>query len=230
MEKKDIYLKKLGRRGRITIWLVDGALIRKELDPEEFTNFGQHFKFSYIPEYEFWIDKEAVPDERKYFIDHLLAEWKFMRKGDSYFKALEKADLIEKSEREKSREVKKIINRDPSEQLKAIRRRLLGKAKNEVAVWLVDGNLVRSVFLPYFTEGGHNLKYSFIPKEEIWLDNDLITEERPYVILHELYERSLMEKGSYYSQAHRKASKLEWQARHNPEMLQEKLALLGWED
>lgn len=113
MPRKEFYLRKLGKRGKITIWLVDGGRIRSELE-EEFTNFGQHFRFSCIPEYEFWIDKEAVPDER------------------------------------------------------------------------------------------------------------------PYVLLHELYERSLMAKGITYTKAHRKASKLEWQVRHDQRNLQEKLTALGW--
>ena len=39
---------------------------------EEFTNFGQHYRFNCIPENEFWLENEATPDERRFFIDHLL--------------------------------------------------------------------------------------------------------------------------------------------------------------
>lgn len=226
---KDFYLKKIGRRGKIAIWLVDGLRIRRDLDPE-FTNYGQHFKFFYIPEDEFWIDREAVPDERGYFIDHLLTEWKWMKRGEGYLQALDKADLIEKSEREKSREVKKIIERDLKERLEAIHQSLLGQTKGKIAIWLVDGRLVRSLFLPYFTEGGHHLKYAFIPEKEIWLDNDLVPEERSYVLLHEIYEHGLMKKqGLTYAQSHKKASRLEWQCRHFPQRLPACLAKFGWE-
>jgi len=56
------YLEKIGQRGDITVWSVDGIYVRRNLD-EEFTNFGQHYRFECIPENEFWIDIEASPDE-----------------------------------------------------------------------------------------------------------------------------------------------------------------------
>lgn len=40
-------LKKIGQRGRISIWIVDGSYVRTNID-EEFTNFGQHYRFTYI--------------------------------------------------------------------------------------------------------------------------------------------------------------------------------------
>jgi len=106
MDKKDFYLKKIGKRGKIKIWLVDGSKIRRDLD-KEFTNFGQHFSFPFIPKYEFWIDKEAVSNERRFFIDHLLVEWKFMKDGYSYSMALKLADEKELSERKKAGDFKK---------------------------------------------------------------------------------------------------------------------------
>ena len=71
---KPPYLEQIDRRGDLRIWVVDGSYIRGHID-EEFTNFGQHFRFSYIPENELWLDQEAHPDERKFFIDHLLMEY-----------------------------------------------------------------------------------------------------------------------------------------------------------
>ena len=41
----------------IQVWVVDGEYIRTYVD-EEFTNFGQHYRFPYIPENEFWLDRE----------------------------------------------------------------------------------------------------------------------------------------------------------------------------
>jgi len=55
----------------------DGVYIRGHID-EEFTNFGQHYRFPFIPERELWIDAEAKDDERAFFIDHLLVEHDLM--------------------------------------------------------------------------------------------------------------------------------------------------------
>jgi hypothetical protein len=71
------YLKKSGQRGRITIWMVDGSYVRTHID-EEFTNYGQHYNFKYIPKDEFLIDQENSPDEQKFFIEHLLVEHRLM--------------------------------------------------------------------------------------------------------------------------------------------------------
>jgi hypothetical protein len=77
---KPPYLKKVGHRGRISIWIVDGTYVRTHID-EEFTNYGQHYRFPNIPEDEFWLDKEGKPDEQKFFIDHLLVEHRLMARG-----------------------------------------------------------------------------------------------------------------------------------------------------
>ncbi len=211
-------LKKIGRRGKIDIWLVDGSKIRKNLE-KEFTNFGQHFRFPFIPEYELWIDQEAVPNERKFFIDHLLVEWQLMRKGVHYLIALEAGEEKERSEREKAGDPKKVFGKDGSADWDKIHQKLLAKTRNGLSVWLVNGRLVRSCFYISFTEGGHDLVYKFIPKNEIWLDNDLLPKEIPYVFLHELYERGQMSQGLDYATAHKKASRREWQARNKAKLL-----------
>lgn len=213
MNKPDYYLKKIGSRGRIAIWLVDGSRIRRDLN-KEFTNFGQHFRFKCIPEYEFWIDKEAVPDERRFFIDHLLMEWQLMKKGVSYAEAADLADTQEHTERLKSIDWRKILDKKGHPDVTKFRLKLLEKTPEKMAVWLVDGKLVRSVFETEFTQGGHDLVYDFVPEKEVWIDNDVMSEERPFIILHETCERMLMAKGLDYPAAHKKASRAEWQARH----------------
>ncbi len=222
MDKKDFYLKKIGKRGKIKIWLVDGSKIRRDLD-KEFTNFGQHFSFPFIPKYEFWIDKEAVSNERRFFIDHLLVEWKFMKDGYSYSMALKLADEKELSERKKAGDFKKVMDANGILSINKVHCRLLKTIDNKISIWLIRGRLVRSVFDINFTEGGHDLVYNYIPKNEVWLDNDILAKERVYIILHELYERSLMEQGFTYLAAHRKANNIEWQSRHNKEKLRENL-------
>ncbi|PIV10193.1 MAG: hypothetical protein COS49_01900 [Candidatus Portnoybacteria bacterium CG03_land_8_20_14_0_80_41_10] len=226
MDKKEFYLKKIGQRGKIAIWLVDGSKIRCDLD-KEFTNFGQHFRFPFIPKYEFWLDKEAMPNERRFFIDHLLVEWQSMREGSSYIEAFDAAGEKERSERFKAGDLKKVCGKDNRPDIKKMRYRLLYKTDGGILIWLVYGRLVRSAFNIDFTQGGHDLVYDFVPRNNVWLDNDVLIKERPYIMLHELYERSLMKRGFDYPKAHRRASKIEWQARHDKRKLKESLALLG---
>lgn len=95
-------------------------------------------------------------------------------------------------------------------------------------MWIVDGRLVRSVFDVDFTEGGHDHVYEFVPENEVWIDNDVDEAERPFVLLHELHERNLMEKGWDYDRAHEDSSKLEYHCRQHPEELHNALAKEGW--
>lgn len=227
MKKPDYYLKKIGQRGKIEIWLVDGAKIRATLDPE-FSNYEHHYINSkkIIPEYEFWIDKEAVPNERRFFIDHLLTEWQLMRKGVSLHEAQRIANNKEHSERLKTTDWRKILDKKGRPDATKFRVRLLQKARGGISIWLVDGKPVRDIYNVEFTEGGHDLVYDFIPQKEVWIDNDVMSEERPFIILHETCERILMAKGLDYPAAHRKSSRVEWQSRQNPKIMTENLKKL----
>ena len=169
-------IRKIGSRGKITIYIVNGQIVREEVD-EEFTNFGQHFRFSFIPKYEFWLDQEMSPDERRFFIDHLLVEWKLMNRGKNYKYAIETADKIEASERQRSKAYLQTSSEDYSKQVKKIHKHLLGQTAKKLQVWIVDGELVRDLFLIDFTEGGHHFVYHFVPRDELWLDNDLNSKE-----------------------------------------------------
>jgi len=215
MDKKEFYIEKIGQRGRIKIYIVDGFIVRKDLD-EEFTNFGQHFRFKCIPEYEFWLDKEASPNERKFYIDHLLIEWRLMKDGYSYTDAITRADEKERAERKRYRKNNNI-------HLKQI-----GEAKKKLKIWAVSGKTVRDSLDIDFTEGGHDYVYSYVPKDEVWIDNDITEKERSFVILHELLERSLMKKNYTYEDAHRKASEAEWKARHDSNKLEKSLKKFGF--
>ncbi len=225
---KPPYLKHIGQRGKINIWVVDGMFVRTHID-EEFTNYGQHYAFKFIPENEFWIDREGKPDETKFFIDHLLVEHRLMAKGVSYDDALDSADKVELAERKKSGDVAKLTRGGNLPDPKKVHVRLWKKLENGVSVWIIDGRLVRSVFDVDFTEGGHDHVYEFVPDNEVWIDNDLDEVERPYVLLHELHERNLMAKGWDYDRAHEDSSKLEYHCRHHPNELHIALANDGWE-
>jgi hypothetical protein len=225
---KPPYVRKADVRGKITVWIVDGSYVRGHID-EEFTNFGQHYRFPFIPVDEFWIDHEAKQDETSFFIDHLLVEYRLMAKGKSYDEAIVAGDRQERSERRRAGDVK-LMTRQGRElpDAKRVHEQLWRKLENGVSVWIVNGRLVRSVFNIDFTEGGHDHIYEFVPHNEVWIDNDLEASERGYVLLHELHERNRMAGGWPYLKAHDESSRLEYHCRHNPDELHDALAAEGW--
>jgi hypothetical protein len=222
------YIRKAETRGGIAVWIVDGTYVRTNID-EEFTNFGQHYAFTFIPEGEFWIDREGKPDELRFFVAHLLVEHRLMAQGVSYDDALGAADSVELGERRKAGDVARLTKGGNLPDPASVHLTLWKHLTSGVNVWIVDGRLVRSVFDVDFTEGGHDHVYEFVPPGEVWIDNDLEELERPYVLLHELHERNLMAKGGDYDSAHEDSSRLEYYCRHNPDQLHAALAREGWE-
>ncbi len=225
---KPAYIEKVDERGNFKIWIVDGSYIRTHID-EEFTNFGQHFRYSYIPEDELWIDREAEHDERQFFIDHLLVEHRLMAKGLPYGKALVEADREERKERRRAGDVSRLTKHGKElPDGKQVHERLWKKLESGLGVWIVNGRLVRSVFDIDFTEGGHDYVYEFVPENEVWIDDAIVEPERGYVLLHELHERNLMARGWSYNKAHADSSLVEYHCRHYPDELHDKLAGEGW--
>lgn len=223
------YLKKYATFLDFTIWIVDGIFIRNNID-SEFTNFGHCYTYNYIPEKEMWIDREySKDDEKEYYLKHLLVENELMAEGFPYKTATEIASRIEKRLRKKDLES---ISRKTL--LKNFKINLLKKySKNGIKVWIVNGKLVRYLFKNDFTAGGHDKIYSFIPKNEIWIEDDIGSRERKFELLHELYERNLMIKNNEndsslvwrkaYLPAHNSALKIEFFYRNHPEGIDEKI-------
>ena len=222
------YLRKAETRGGISIWIVDGSYVRSHID-EEFTNYGQHLSFPFIPKDEFWIDREGRPDELTFFVDHLLIEHRLMAGGASYEDALDSADRAEMAERRKAGDLARLTPGGSLPDARKVHIRLWKKLESPISVWIVDGRLVRSVFDVDFTEGGHDYVYEFVPDNEVWIDNDVGEAERPYILLHELHERNLMSNGWDYDRAHEDSSKLEQFCRQHPDELHRALAKEGWE-
>jgi hypothetical protein len=223
MEKP--YLHKINTVSKFDIYTVDGKYIRDHID-EEFTNFGQHLRFKFIPAHEFWIDHERTPGEEEFFIDHMLLENRLMTEGYSYDDALAKADKAEVKERRKVDFIKKKLqpHLNKEDYLPRIHKQILEKySGGGVKVWIVDGELVRDLFFVDYTEGGHDKVYPFVPPGEVWLDDDLQPSELKYVLLHELHERHLMAQGWDYNKAHRSSSHIEYSCRHHPQELEQKL-------
>lgn len=219
------YIKKIESVGEFDVWFVDGKYIREKID-EEFTNFGQHYRFRFIPQREFWIDQERTPGEEHFFVDHLLLENRLMAGGMTYDKAIERADKAELKERHKVEYITKGLKPGlpRPEVLAKVHKELLKEYSRDLRVWVADGEVVRDVYFIDYTEGGHDKVYNFIPAREVWLDDDVEIKERKFVLIHEVHERFLMSGGMKYFPAHRSASHIEYYCRHHPSELDAKLA------
>jgi hypothetical protein len=220
------YLQKYAQIEDVAVWIVDGPYVRENLD-EEFTNFGQHYVFSFIPRDEFWLDRQNVPGEEKFFIDHLLVERRLMAGGMDYDHALDRGDAAEKAERSgtalaREGEALRAANGDAA-LVARIHKELLAEYSGDVNVWVVDGELVRDLDYIDFTEGGHDKVYAFVPSREVWIDDDVSPAERKFILLHELHERNLMDRGWTYEKAHRDSSRIEFESRRHPETVDARL-------
>lgn len=92
--------------------------------------------------------------------------------------------------------------------------------RNQVAVFLVNGEMVRDNYDLDYAEGGHDVVYKWIPEREVWLDNDIFQPDIGPTLLHEIHERRLMaEAGWSYDLAHEYALKVEMISRQHPDRL-----------
>lgn len=220
---KKPYIKRFGKVSDFNVWIVDGKYIRDNIDVD-FVNYGQHYRYRFIPKNEFWIEKERVPGEAHFYIKPLVAEYRLMKKGVSYNHASNKSEAIEKRERKKSltkKEIKKFkkIKKDTD----LIHKYLLKKYSRKVKVWVVDGEFARDLLSIDFEKGGHDKCYSFIPKNEVWIDDDVEPNEIKFILIHELHERKLMSRGREYLPSHRDANKVELHCRKNPKEADDRL-------
>lgn len=76
--------------------------------------------------------------------------------------------------------------------------------KNDCAIWLVDGALIRKNVNENFVECGGHDQYKFIPKKQFWIDKDLDPKEYHYFISRFIYETSLINSGKSYKDANEK--------------------------
>ena len=92
-----------------------------------------------------------------------------------------------------------------------------GKIKND-NIWIVDGEKIRNEILPDFIFGGNEMRYPFIPKNEIWISNDIPAKEYETTLEHEINERDLMRDLKWsYANAHDSSLQLEIKLRRSYE-------------
>lgn len=209
------YIKLYKTVNGIDCYIIDGSYVRREMN-DQFTNFGQHYRFPFIPTNEFWLDQQHGHKEYKYYIDHLLKEHELMKRGRSYAQAIDAGDRVEQRER--------IIG--DNKQL--LNERLL-KTVNGIRICLINGESARDIYDIDFTAGGHDLIYDWVPPKTIYIDDTIPESEREFVLLHEVGEyngmaKDLQGKGKVshevrieiYNKEHNKISKVEREARKKP--------------
>lgn len=199
--RKKVYIKKIGEFHGYSVWYVNGYWIRNNI-ARDFPNYGVNRSFVFIPKDEIWIDYEnGGRKEARYYVDMFLAMDRALKEGKTHEEAIVIANKTELREREKSeivKELKKIKLR--KNVLKRIHKKLLFKKyTNCLKIWQVRGDYVRDLFDVDFNQGGHGMVYSFIPNNEIWIDDDVYKKEIPFTLVHELHERYLMSKGWPYT-------------------------------
>jgi len=74
--------------------------------------------------------------------------------------------------------------------LKAPRLRLLG-TRGKLRIYLVATTPTKRIYVDW-TEGGHDVVYNFIPKNEVWISDNLPPLELLLTQIHELRERRRM--------------------------------------
>jgi hypothetical protein len=95
------YIQCLQRTGRVAVWQVDGAYVRKQID-SELGAFGHHYSFSAIPRNEIWIDAEQSPGDQPLLIRQAAIERRLMARGMDYEAARTVAIAEERHQRMKS--------------------------------------------------------------------------------------------------------------------------------
>ncbi|MGA7159662.1 MAG: hypothetical protein WBZ48_01585, partial [Bacteroidota bacterium] len=96
----NIYRVPLGSRGGISIWIVDGAAVRRDIYPD-FGLSDNDLACHFIPSKEIWIDGQISCEETEFSIKTELFERGLMAKGipydDAYEQAITAIGLLRKS-------------------------------------------------------------------------------------------------------------------------------------
>ena len=80
---QNIYRVPMGTREGVSIWIVDGYMVRKNIYPD-FGFSGNDLVCHFIPAKEIWIDGQVSCEETEYSISTEMLERKSMEKGKSY--------------------------------------------------------------------------------------------------------------------------------------------------
>jgi glutamyl/glutaminyl-tRNA synthetase len=87
---ENIYRVPEGTRGGISVWVVDGYLVRKNFYPD-FGFSGNDLAYHFIPPKEIWIDGQVSCEETEYSVALEMKERQLMAEDKSYSDAYEEA-------------------------------------------------------------------------------------------------------------------------------------------
>lgn len=97
---QNVYKKPVGERNGLTVWVVDGYNVRRDIYPD-FGFSGNGYAYKFIPENEIWIDGEISCEEMEYSIALELKEYELMSKGmyydEAFLNAIKITDSLRKS-------------------------------------------------------------------------------------------------------------------------------------
>ena len=223
----------IGHWGKYRICLVDDEAIRNKAEfAEEFSDYGVNIgkkglatlNFKFIPENEIWIAKSMKPSERHFIIGNALAYIRGIERGmdpgDAYDYALKREqasrtkDRINKLHLKQSKEIVNPKHKDIPAKLYYKKYGVIKDEKENVNVFLINGEVARDLYKTDYVEGGHAYVYDWIPLDEIWIEKSVKDDEIPVVLLHEFLERTLMKYRKFpYVRAHVAASKVEFEHR-----------------
>ncbi len=84
------------------------------------------------------------------------------------------------------------------------------KTQDGFKIFLIDGERLRKKHIE-FTEGTNFMVQKYVPKNEIWIDENLKSKPKDLlaVVKHEVFEVIKMQKGMSYEKAHGLANKME---------------------
>lgn len=101
---QNIYRIPMGERDGITVWVVDGYLVRKNIYPD-FGFSGNDLSDHFISPKEIWIDGQISCEETEYSIATEMMERSLMLKGIAYSESYETAIADDKARRKKMDEL-----------------------------------------------------------------------------------------------------------------------------
>jgi len=215
-----VYRFYMGKVENYDVWIIDGNQVRLKI----FSSFlygGNEQRYPFNPKGEIWIDNAISCEEYYLTLAHELNERHLMAKyGWTYLTAHDSSLSLEQKIRHSNEnlcreheaslpkvsptdfnnisEIKGIAD---SIRIENIYRVPVG-TREGIAVWIVDGFMVRKNIYPDFGFSGNDRSYHFIPAKEIWIDGAASCEETEYSIATELKERALMESGKSYNDAY----------------------------
>ena len=183
---------------KMKIVRVDSKAFRNtSLPHQEFCTVAIHEDFpEAIAKDEIWVDSSVSKKELPNIVSGAMTRIRNLRNGYSSIKSYKIGLAVDAKDRH-------------SKKLKKEHYVSLSDPKGKINVFFVSGFAVRSNHKTDFSQGGHGYVYKWIPKDEIWIEDEEREEVAP-ILAHEYVEMAMMrDLGMSYEDAHAIASKVE---------------------